>query len=31
VMGSVWHLDSGALFHMMGKRYFFIDLKEKDL
>ena len=31
VMGSVWHLDSGASFHKMGKKEFFTDLEEKDL
>lgn len=31
VMGSVWYIDSGASFHMMGKKYFFSDLEEKDL
>jgi len=31
VMGIVWYLDSGALFHMMGNREFFSDLEEKDL
>jgi len=31
VMGSVWYLDSGASFHMMGNREFFSDLEEKDL
>jgi hypothetical protein len=29
--GSVWYLDSGASFHMMGDRESFIDLEEKDL
>eukprot|EP00253_Pinus_taeda_P030511 PITA_30511 len=31
VMGSVWFLDSGASFHMIGDRYLFSDLDEKDL
>jgi hypothetical protein len=31
VMGSVWYLDSGASFHMMGNKEFFSDLEEKDL
>lgn len=30
-MGSVWYLDSGALFHMMGNQELFSDLAEKDL
>ena len=30
-MGSVWFLDSGASFHMIGDKYLFSDLKEKDL
>jgi hypothetical protein len=29
--GSVWHLDSGASFHMTRDRESFIDLEEKDL
>jgi hypothetical protein len=29
--GSVWYLDSGASFHMMGDKESFIDLEEKDL
>eukprot|EP00253_Pinus_taeda_P030443 PITA_30443 len=31
VMGSVWFLDSGASFHMIGDQDFFSDLDEKDL
>jgi len=31
VMGSVWFLDSGASFHMMGDRDLFSDLEDKDL
>ena len=31
LMGSVWYLDSDALFHMKGCREFFSDLEEKDL
>ena len=30
-MGSVWYLDSGASFHMMGDKELFSDLEEKDL
>jgi len=30
VMGSVWYLDNGASFHVMGNIYFFSDLEEKD-
>ena len=29
--GSVWYLDSGASFHMMGDKDLFSDLEEKDL
>jgi hypothetical protein len=29
--GSVWYLDSGASFHMMGDKESFIDLEERDL
>ena len=29
--GSMWHLDSGASFHMMGDKNLFSDLEEKDL
>jgi hypothetical protein len=29
--GSMWYLDSGASFHMMGDKESFIDLEEKDL
>lgn len=31
VMGSVWYLDSGSSFHMIGCKEFFSDLEEKDL
>lgn len=31
VMGSMWYLDSGSSFHMMGNRDLFSDLEEKDL
>ena len=31
VMGSVWYLDSGASFHMMGDKLLFSSLEEKDL
>jgi len=31
VMGSMWHLDTGAFFHMTGCGDFFSDLEEKDL
>jgi hypothetical protein len=30
-LGSVWYLDSGASFNMMGDKEYFIDLEEKDL
>ena len=30
-MGSVWFLDSGVSFHVIGDRYLFSDLDEKDL
>ena len=30
-MGSVWYLNSGAYFHMMGDKELFSDLEEKDL
>jgi hypothetical protein len=30
-LGSVWYLDSGASFHMMGDKELFNDLEEKDL
>lgn len=30
VMGSVWYLDFGALFHMKGCKEFFSCLEEKD-
>jgi hypothetical protein len=30
-LGSVWYLDSGASFHMMGDKDLFRDLEEKDL
>ena len=30
-MGSMWYLDSGASFHMMGDKDLFSDLEEKDL
>ena len=30
-MGSVWYLDSGASFHMMGDKEIFSSLEEKDL
>jgi len=30
-MGRVWHLDSGASFHMMGNKEFFTNSEEKDL
>jgi len=30
-MGSVWHLDSEASFHMTGDKEFFNDLEEKDI
>ena len=31
MMGSVWYLDSGALFHMIDNKEFFSDLDEKGL
>jgi len=31
MMGSMWYLDSSASVHMMGNKYFFSDLEEKDL
>ena len=30
-LGSVWYLDSGASFHMMGDKELFSSLEEKDL
>ena len=30
-MGSMWYLDSGASFHMIGDKELFGDLEEKDL
>jgi hypothetical protein len=30
-LGSVWYLDGGASFHMMGDKELFSDLEEKDL
>ena len=30
-LGSVWYLDSGAFFHMMGEKELFCSLEEKDL
>ena len=30
-MGSVWYLDSGASFHMMGDKELFSDFEEKDI
>ena len=30
-LGSVWYLDSGASFYMMGDKELFNDLEEKDL
>ena len=30
-MGSMWYLDSGASFHMMGDKELFSSLEEKDL
>lgn len=29
-MESIWYLDSGVSFHMMGNRDLFSDLEEKD-
>jgi len=31
VMGSVWYLDNGTSFHMIGNKKLFSDLEEKDL
>jgi len=31
MMGSMWYLDLGALFHMIGSKQFFHSLEEKDL
>lgn len=31
LMGGMWYLDSGALFHMTGKKDLFSDFEEKDL
>jgi len=31
MMGIVWYLDSGALFHMIGDKKLFSVLEEKDL
>ena len=31
VMSSVWYLDSGASFHMIGNNNFFSNLEQKDL
>lgn len=31
VMGSMWYLDSGASFHLMGYKELFSSLEEKDL
>jgi len=31
VMGSMWYLDSSALFHMTGCRDYFSELEEKDI
>ena len=31
MMGSVWHLDSGASFHMTCDKELFSELEEKDL
>jgi hypothetical protein len=30
-LGSMWYLDSGASFHMMGDKEIFSDLEEKYL
>jgi hypothetical protein len=30
-LGSMWYLDSGASFHIMGDKELFSDLEEKDL
>jgi len=30
MMGSVWYLDSGASFHIIGDKYLFSDVEEKD-
>lgn len=30
-MGSVWYLNSGASFHMIGCNEFFSSIKEKDI
>ena len=31
VMGSMWYLDSGSSFHVMGNKELFSSLEEKDL
>ena len=31
IMGTVWYLNSGALFHMTGNKYFCSDLENKYL
>ena len=31
VMGCMWYLDNDASSHMIGNRYLFSDLEEKDL
>lgn len=31
MMGSVWYLDSGSSYHMVGNKSFFNDLEDKDL
>ena len=31
MVGCVWYLDSGALFHMSGDKNLFSTLEEKDL
>ena len=31
MMGSVWYLENGASFHMIGEKELFSDLEEKDL